>query len=97
MEALGRTLAPTPFFSTALLGASLISRCGSEAQKAKLLPAIAAGKHLTALAIDESRSAPAGAASAAWGAAGRWLRAQRRQGVRRRRAYRGYADRSGPH
>ncbi|MGE8369240.1 acyl-CoA dehydrogenase family protein [Cupriavidus sp.] len=54
MEALGRTLAPTPFFSTALLGASLISRCGSEAQKAKLLPAIAAGKHLTALAIDES-------------------------------------------
>lgn len=53
MEALGRTLAPTPFFSTALLGASLISREGSAAQKAHFLPAIAAGKHLTALAIDE--------------------------------------------
>lgn len=53
MEALGRTLAPTPFFSTALLGASLISRGGSAAQKAQFLPAIAAGKHLTALAIDE--------------------------------------------
>ncbi|MDF3839271.1 acyl-CoA dehydrogenase family protein, partial [Cupriavidus basilensis] len=53
MEALGRTLAPTPFFSTALLGASLISRGGSAAQKAQFLPAIATGKHLTALAIDE--------------------------------------------
>lgn len=53
MEALGRTLAPTPFFSTALLGASLISRGGSAAQKAHFLPAIAAGRHLTALAIDE--------------------------------------------
>ncbi|GAB7550226.1 acyl-CoA dehydrogenase family protein [Cupriavidus sp. 8B] len=53
MEALGRTLAPTPFFSTALLGASLIARGGSAAQKAHFLPAIAAGKHLTALAIDE--------------------------------------------
>ncbi|MFJ1254461.1 acyl-CoA dehydrogenase family protein [Cupriavidus sp. CuC1] len=54
MEALGRTLAQTPFFSTALLGASLIARGGSAAQKAHFLPAIAAGKHLTALAIDES-------------------------------------------
>ncbi|MCP3024225.1 acyl-CoA dehydrogenase family protein [Cupriavidus basilensis] len=53
MEALGRTLAPTPFFSTALLGASLISRGGSAAQKGHFLPAIAAGRHLTALAIDE--------------------------------------------
>ncbi|MGO4327513.1 acyl-CoA dehydrogenase family protein [Cupriavidus sp. M-11] len=53
MEALGRTLAPTPFFSTAVLGALLISRCGNAAQQAQYLPAIAAGKHLTALAIDE--------------------------------------------
>lgn len=53
MEALGRTLAPTPFFSTALLGATLIASSGSAAQKAHFLPAIAAGEHLTALAIDE--------------------------------------------
>jgi alkylation response protein AidB-like acyl-CoA dehydrogenase len=54
MEAIGRTLAPSPFLSTAVLGASLIARHGSEAQRSALLPAIAAGEHLVALAVDES-------------------------------------------
>jgi len=53
MEAIGRTLAPTPFFSTALVGAALLARLGSPAQKTHYLPAIAAGRHLTALALDE--------------------------------------------
>lgn len=56
MEAIGRTLAPSPFFSTALVGAALLARLGSAAQKERLLPAIAQGRHLTALAIDEHGS-----------------------------------------
>jgi alkylation response protein AidB-like acyl-CoA dehydrogenase len=54
MEAIGRTLAPSPFLCTAVLGASLIAQHGSEAQREALLPAIAAGEHLVALAVDES-------------------------------------------
>ncbi|NSX02837.1 acyl-CoA dehydrogenase family protein [Cupriavidus gilardii] len=54
MEAIGRTLAPSPFLSTAVLGASLLTHYGSEAQRDALLPAIAGGRHLTALALDEA-------------------------------------------
>lgn len=54
MEAIGRTLAPSPFLSTAVLGATLIARHGSEAQRQSLLPGIAAGERLLALAVDES-------------------------------------------
>jgi acyl-CoA dehydrogenase len=59
MEAAGRTLAATPLLSTALLGASLLSLAGSEDQKAEYLPALVAGEHLFALALEEtSRHAP---------------------------------------
>lgn len=54
MEAIGRTLAPSPFLSTAVLGASLLTHFGDDAQRDALLPAIAAGRHLTALALDEA-------------------------------------------
>lgn len=54
MEAIGRNLTATPFFSTAVLGASLLARHGSAAQKERNLPAIASGELLVALAIDES-------------------------------------------
>ncbi|GAA0797288.1 acyl-CoA dehydrogenase family protein [Cupriavidus gilardii] len=54
MEAIGRTLAPSPFLSTAVLGASLLTHFGNDAQRDALLPAIAAGRHLTALALDEA-------------------------------------------
>ena len=53
MEEIGRTLMPTPFLSTAVVGASALSRGGSEAQKSAYLPKIADGSLLTALAIDE--------------------------------------------
>lgn len=53
MEAIGRTLAATPFFSTSVVAAHLIARHGSEAQKQALLPGIAAGTRLMALAVDE--------------------------------------------
>lgn len=54
MEAIGRTLAPSPFLSTAVLGASLLTHFGNDAHRDALLPAIAAGRHLTALALDEA-------------------------------------------
>ena len=53
MEAIGRNLTAVPFFSTAVLAASMLARNGSEAQKQKYLPAIAAGGIVMALAVDE--------------------------------------------
>lgn len=53
-EAIGTTLAPLPFLSTAVLGAALIGRYGSDGQRGALLPEIAAGRHLVALALDET-------------------------------------------
>ena len=58
-EEMGRSLTASPMLSTAILGASLISRGGSEAQKEALLPKIAAGETLVTLAVDEGpRHAP---------------------------------------
>lgn len=53
-EALGRTLAPSPFLSTAVLAARTLVRLGSQAQQERLLPAIAAAEIVIALALDES-------------------------------------------
>ncbi len=52
MEEIGRTLMPSPFFSTGVLGVSAL-KGGSDAQKAEYLPKIAGGALLAALAIDE--------------------------------------------
>ncbi|MGM4902860.1 acyl-CoA dehydrogenase family protein [Tardiphaga sp. 866_E4_N2_1] len=52
MEEIGRTLMPSPFFSTAVLGVSALNR-GSDAQKSEYLSKIASGTLLAALAIDE--------------------------------------------
>ncbi|HEX7157273.1 MAG TPA: acyl-CoA dehydrogenase family protein, partial [Burkholderiaceae bacterium] len=52
-EELGHTLTPSPFLSTAVLGAWAVSRAGSEAQKSRLLPAIASAGTVVALAVDE--------------------------------------------
>jgi len=53
-EALGRTLAPSPFLSTAVLAARALARSGSEAQKTDWLQKIAAAEVVVALAVDES-------------------------------------------
>ena len=53
MEEIGRTLMPSPFLASSVLAASALSRAGSDAQKSEHLPKIAAGKLLTALAVDE--------------------------------------------
>ena len=53
MEEAGRTLVASPLLSTVVLGASAIELGGNEAQKSELLPAIANGELLVALAADE--------------------------------------------
>jgi alkylation response protein AidB-like acyl-CoA dehydrogenase len=52
-EELGRSLAPTPFASTVYLFAEAVRAEGSEAQKAELLPQVAAGSLIGALAVSE--------------------------------------------
>ena len=55
MEECGRTLAASPLFSAAVLGASAILHAGSEEQKRVLLPQIAGGDLLLALALEETQ------------------------------------------
>jgi alkylation response protein AidB-like acyl-CoA dehydrogenase len=65
-EALGRTLTPSPFLSTAVLAARTLARAGSQAQQAQLLPAIAAAEVVIAFAVDEtSKHRPAAIAAKA--------------------------------
>ncbi len=52
-EEIGRTLAPMPFLSTAVMGASLLAAGGNAALAGKWLPHIAGGKAIVAVAIDE--------------------------------------------
>ncbi len=53
LEELGRSLVPEPFLSTVVLGAGAISLAGSDAQKRALLPGIASGERVMALAFQE--------------------------------------------
>jgi len=53
MQEAGRTLAASPLYSTAILGAGLVLASGSEKQKSDLLPQIAGGELLMAVAMDE--------------------------------------------
>lgn len=53
LEECGRTLTPTPLLSSAMVGAAAINRAGSDAQRQTLLPGIASGEQLLALAVDE--------------------------------------------
>lgn len=54
VEEAGRTLAPYPMLSTAVLGASALILGGSDAQKRAILPGIASGDTLLALAFQET-------------------------------------------
>lgn len=59
-EQAGRNLSASPLFSSSVLGASALLLAGSDEQKQSLLPAMAEGKLLVSLAIDEQpRHAPA--------------------------------------
>src|SRR6201994_4789086 len=48
MEEIGRNLTPSPFLSSAVLGASALSRGGSAAQKAEHVPKISKGALIAA-------------------------------------------------
>ncbi len=54
MEECGRTLAASPLFASAVVGASAVLLGGSDAQKTELLPGIAAGELRLALALEET-------------------------------------------
>lgn len=59
LEECGRTLTPSPLLCTAMMGAAAIVRAGSDQQREAILPGIASGERLLALACDEStRHAP---------------------------------------
>lgn len=51
-EALGRTLTPSPFLSSAVLSATVL-KAGSDEHQAAWLPKIAAGEAIVSLAVDE--------------------------------------------
>jgi alkylation response protein AidB-like acyl-CoA dehydrogenase len=56
LEESGRTLTPSPLLGTALTGAAALRLAGSPEQCAQLLPGIAAGERILALACDEQSS-----------------------------------------
>ena len=65
-EETGRTLAASPLFATVWIGGTIVNLGGSEAQKAALLPKVAGGELLLALALEEShRHDPYGVAARA--------------------------------
>lgn len=53
LEEMGRACLPGPFFSTVVLGGFAIIEAGNEEQKKDLLPKIAAGKVILAMALTE--------------------------------------------
>src|SRR3979490_404046 len=57
-EETGRALAPVPFSSTVYLAAEALLIAGSDAQKQKWLPAIAAGEAIGTLALFEGKGNP---------------------------------------
>jgi len=72
-EETGRTLAASPLFATVWVGGTAINIGGSEDQKTALLPGIASGELLLALALEEShRHNPYGIAASASESGGSW-------------------------
>ena len=94
-EETGRTLAASPMFATVWVGGTAINVGGSDAQKAELLPKMAGGELLLALALEEShRHSPYGVATKAVRI--RWqVAAHRREDLRARWARGRQADRGG--
>jgi alkylation response protein AidB-like acyl-CoA dehydrogenase len=63
MAEIGRNLTPSPFLSTALVGATALLRDGNANRNRELLPKLAAGDLLLTLAVDErAKHAPAATA-----------------------------------
>ena len=73
LEEMGRTLLCAPYFSTAVLAAGAILNAGTEAEKRALLPGIASGETIAALASAEDNGR--------WDAAGTTLTVSNSEGV----------------
>jgi alkylation response protein AidB-like acyl-CoA dehydrogenase len=72
-EETGRTLTASPLYATVWLGGTAINIGGSEEQKSTLLPQVAAGELLLALALEEShRHNPYGISTTAKESGGTW-------------------------
>src|SRR4051794_3079000 len=56
MEAFGRGLVAEPYLATVVIGATLITECGSEEQKATMLPKVADGSLLLSFAHSERQA-----------------------------------------
>jgi len=54
LEESGRSLSPSPFFSTVVLGGEAVAAAGSEDQKTALLPGVCSGDTILALAFQET-------------------------------------------
>ncbi|NUP17184.1 MAG: acyl-CoA dehydrogenase [Streptomyces sp.] len=87
-EEVGRVLAPTPLFATAVLAAPLIAALGTEAQRGALLPRIASGALTAALAVPGPALAVALALTGDNG--GDWAGGGRAGGVQARRVEEGW-------
>jgi alkylation response protein AidB-like acyl-CoA dehydrogenase len=71
LEELGRQLAASPLFASALVGTSAVLLGGTDAQKQNLLPKVVDGSEILTLAVDEGpRHAPAATALEATGGGG---------------------------
>ena len=57
-EETGRTLAASPLYASVWVGGTVINLGGSDAQKADLLPKVASGEMLVALALEEGHRPP---------------------------------------
>jgi alkylation response protein AidB-like acyl-CoA dehydrogenase len=83
-EEVGRSLAPSPLLSTAVLAAPLLLALGTDAQRAVLLPRIAAGELTAALTVPGT--ALATALALAGDNRGDWAGGGRAGGIQARRA-----------
>lgn len=54
LQECGKTLTPSPLLGSAMIGVAALNRTGGSEQCQSILPALAAGEHLMALAVDES-------------------------------------------
>ena len=57
LEEMGRSLLPTPFFSTVVLGGLTVLDAGSDLQKQEIIPKICDGRHILTLAMLEMEGA----------------------------------------
>ncbi len=56
LEQVGKNIMPEPFYATVLLGAPLVAKLGTDAQKAAILPEVISGDRVLAVAHQEAKS-----------------------------------------